>query len=277
MSINSTQMNPLRPIFRWAGGKQRIAASLVDSLPDNLNQLKYIEPFFGAGSVFFRARPKNAVVGDLNDQLMQAYSYTRDMPEQVQRNLQNHIRSDSKFYYYQVRDQYNRLGWSSAQAARFIYLNRTCFNGIFRVNRSGKFNVPYGHKSQPIFPTKSTLIEVAAALRNTKLVSQCFRQTLCRAANRSFVYLDPPYPPLNGTAYFTHYTKDRFTEDDQCELAEVVIRLHNRGAKFMMSNADTRLIRSLYRDYRIDMLEVTRFITCKSQKHSVGELLIRNY
>lgn len=266
-----------RPLFRWAGGKQRVASALSTFLPLDIDRYEYIEPFLGAGSLFFRIHPRRALLGDLNGQLMRAYRYIRDMPIQVKGHLYHHERSDSVAHYYRVREQYNRSSWNAAQAARFVYLNRTCFNGIFRVNKQGSFNVPYGYKRSAIFPTRSEILDASLVLRNTKLRHQRFQMTLKGISKSSFVYLDPPYPPLNGTAYFTHYTQDRFTEGDQRELANSVLALHRAGALFMMSNADTSLIRRLYRGFRTDPLSVTRFVTCKSRRHQVRELVIRNY
>ena len=266
-----------RPLFRLAGGKQRLAGTLFAYLPEGVDEMDYVEPFAGAASLFFRVQPQHGLLADLNGHLIRAYRHVRDEPDLVYRYVRDHERLDSVRHYYTVRDLYNRGRWNAAQAARFIYLNRTCFNGIFRVNRNGDFNVPYGRRPNPLFPTREDLIAASSVLRGTELRHQCFRKTLARTTTESFVYLDPPYPPLNGTAFFTHYTKDRFTEDDQLELAKVVNDLDRSGVPFMMSNADTPLIRRLYSRYDITPLTVTRFVTCKSTRHRVRELVIRNY
>lgn len=188
-----------------------------------------------------------------------------------------HARRDSEVYYYRIRAAYNRGAVGAKQAARFIYLNRTCFNGIFRVNLNGDFNVPYGYKNRPTFPNRVQLEAVAKKLKSARLSVRCFRESLRTVGKKAFVYLDPPYPPLNGTAYFTHYTSDRFSETDQEALAAAVERLDARGALFMMSNADTQLIRRLYKRFDIRKIPVTRFVTCSSHKHKVQELVITNY
>jgi DNA adenine methylase len=267
-----------RPLLRWAGGKQRLATLLAIYLPKEVTNFRYVEPFFGAGSLFFQVRPKKALLADLNVHLMDAYIQIRNNPLQVHRYLTYHRYHDSEKHYYWTRNVYNRASRANAvQAARFIYLNRTCYNGIFRVNLAGKFNVPYGDKDNPIIPEKAELVAASRALRRTQLRCQDFRKTLSTLGANSFVYLDPPYPALNGTAFFQHYTQDRFDDNDQRELAGIVRELDEEGIPFMMSNADTPLIRNLYRRFEIIPLAVTRYVTCKSVKHQVGELVITNY
>lgn len=273
----STQQQA-RPLFRWAGGKQRLATLLAIYLPKDMTGLQYVEPFLGAGSLFFQVRPKKALLADLNGHLMETYKQIRDNPVGVHRYVTYHRLHDSKKHYYETRSAYNRATRpSTSQAARFIYLNRTCYNGVFRVNLAGKFNVPYADKDNPIFPDMDELFATSNAMRRVRLRCQCFRKTLASLDENSFVYLDPPYPPLNGTAFFRHYTQDRFENHDQHELAGIVSELDKAGVTFMMSNADTPAIRSLYRQFELLPLGVTRYITCKKAKHRVGELVITNY
>jgi DNA adenine methylase len=191
--------------------------------------------------------------------------------------LRSHASEDGEAYYYRVREEYNNSRFSPAQAARFIYLNKTCFNGIFRVNVRGKFNVPYGWKESPAIPSDNDLISVAAILRNASLKASSYEKALERASKGDFIYLDPPYPPLNGTAYFTHYTSDRFSEENQKTLAKRVHELDRSGCLLMISNADTPLIRRLYQKYELVSLPVIRYLTCKSIRHKVRELIITNY
>lgn len=269
--------NGALPLLRWAGGKQRLLKTLASSLPDDMPGRVYYEPFLGAASLFINVGPTASRLSDLNPHLIACYKQVRAKPKAVAKALRNHATRDSEDYYYRVRTAYNRGDKGPNQAARFLYLNRTCFNGIFRVNQEGEFNVPYGYKTNPIFPDRGQLVAVAKKLKTARLSVRCFRQSLRAAGKRAFVYLDPPYPPLNGTAYFTHYTPDRFSEADQKALATAVKRLNARGALFLMSNADTPLIRRLYKAYTIQSIPVTRFVTCMSTKHKVRELLIRNY
>jgi DNA adenine methylase len=267
----------LQPFLRWAGGKRQIVRELIDLLPADIDGRLYREPFLGAGALFFALRPKRAVLSDANDHLMKSYEYVRDDWKNVARYLGQHAVRNSQSYYYQVRKTYNGSAYSAAQAARFIYLNKTCFNGIFRVNRKGQFNVPYGWKEPPAIPTADDLRKVADALCGAELQTASFESVLAGVAPRDFLFLDPPYPPLNGTAYFTHYTTGRFNRIDQEWLAGWVRRLDAKGCHFMMTNADTDKIRRLYRGFHFTRLPVTRFITCKSVRHKVKELVITNY
>lgn len=217
------------------------------------------------------------MIGDANGHLISCYEFVRTAPEEVHKHLQSHVGQNSDAHYYFTRDIYNREGPSAARAAKFIYLNNTCFNGIFRVNMKGQFNVPYGWKTNPVFPTVEHLKQASEVLECAELRASPFETTVEEAGCNDFFYLDPPYPPLNGTAYFTHYTADRFGHKDQERLAEFTAELNRKGAMFLMTNADTPLIRELYGDFFLTHISVTRFVTCKSNKHSVDEVVITNY
>ena len=267
----------IQPLLRWIGGKQQLVHRLLPFVPADYKQRRYREPFLGAASMFLALRPKRAHLADANQHLIRCYEAIRDTHQRVLAYLRDHGAKDSQKHYYAVREDYNRRSPSAAQAARFLYLNRTCFNGIFRVNTRGQFNVPYGYKDHPIFPDRDVLATVSQALANAKLAAVDYQESLAAAKRGDFLYLDPPYPPLNGTSYFTHYTKDRFDADDQKALAESVSELDEQGCLFMMSNADTRMIRRLYRNFNVKRLPVTRYVSCKASKHRVGELVITNY
>lgn len=273
----ATTSTRIIPFLRWIGGKQNLIRRLLPFVPPDYQQRCYREPFLGAGSMFLALRPKRARLADANQHLIRCYEAVRDNPRCLIRYLRDHAAKDCPDHYYTVREDYNRRSPSTAQAARFLYLNRTCFNGVFRVNTRGEFNVPYAYKHHPIFPDRDDLGTVSHVLRNAKLVAADYQDSLAAAEPRDFLYLDPPYPPLNGTSYFTHYTKERFDSDDQIALAESVCTLNKRGCLFMMSNADIPLIRRLYRGFNMFRLSVTRFITCRATKHCVSELVITNY
>jgi len=266
-----------KPFLRWAGGKQQIVAALARHVPPDWRRRRYVEPFLGAGSLFFELCPSRAYLSDANAHLMECYRQVALSPERIGEHLQLHASLSCREHYYRVRDEYNRGRFSPRQAARFIYLNKACFNGIFRVNTAGQFNVPYGRKEPPALPSCVALRGVAELLRHAALETETFDESLTQVARGDFVYLDPPYPPLNGTAYFTHYTADRFSADAQEWLASCVDEMDAKGALFMMSNADTHLIRRLYQDYRIYRVPVIRYVTCRSHKHKVSELVITNY
>ena len=227
--------------------------------------------------MFLALRPRAAFLGDANPHLVSMYEYLRKNPLRVARHLSELACQDSHSTYYRVRDQYNTSQPSFAQAARFLYLNRTCFNGIFRVNRNGQFNVPYGYKRNARFPTSMDLQTVAEAFSSARLVPCGYMSIVSAAIPGDFIYLDPPYPPLNGTSYFAHYTMDRFPDDEQNKLANAARSLDARGCMVMISNADTPTIRRLYKGLIIHKLSATRYVTCKSSKHRVGEVVITNY
>ena len=271
------QVTSPEPILRWAGGKRQIVKHLVGLVPADVSTRVYREPFLGAGCLFFALRPEKAFLSDANEHLVRCYGFVRDKPDAVAAYLRQHAAKTSESHYYKVRRVYNRLQFSAAQAARFIYLNKTCFNGIFRVNRDGNFNVPYGWKEPPALPSADLLRCVGAALGHATLFTAKFEDAAALASSGDFIYLDPPYPPLNGIANFRHYTMDRFNLPDQERLAETVRELDRRGCLVLMSNADTQLIRRLYRGFRVTSLPVTRFITCKAKKGVVRELTITNY
>lgn len=270
----------VRPFLKWAGGKRQILKELLKHLSPDIKDRTYREPFLGAGSLFFALQPSKAVVSDANEHLILCYRHVRDNPDLVFDYLREHTRNDCQDYYYKIRDLYNRKRSdtnSFTQAARFIYLNKTCYNGIFRVNRSGLFNVPYGRYETISLPTLEHLRKVSNALGSVKLLAKRFEKALENAAKEDFIYLDPPYPPLNGTSCFNHYTIDKFDDKQQEKLATVVKDLNAAGCLFMLSNADTPKIQELYKQFNIRPLSVTRFITCKKVRHKVRELVITNY
>ncbi len=275
---NGFGKQPMRPLFRWVGGKQHLAHRLAEYVPSDLSDRLYREPFFGAGSLFFFIRPRRAVLSDLNSDLIHAYRFVREKPELVARYLSSHARNDSQNYYYDIREEYNYSAhFTAAQSARFLYLNRTCFNGIYRVNLDGDFNVPYGKKENPVFPDGAHVRAASTALRKAKLREGTFEVNLRGTSAGDFIYLDPPYPPLNGTSFFAHYTQDRFPVEEQERLADLVRKLDKTGALVLMSNADLPLIRRLYRGFNRMNLRVPRYVKTGKKKHAVDELIITNY
>lgn len=270
-------MGESKPFLRWAGSKRKLVPELRTFLPEDLINRGYREPFLGAGSLFFAVGPSDAVLSDANHHLIACYRHVRDNPSLVNTYLRRHAGMTSKDYYYKVRSQYNRLGNSAAQAARFIYLNKTCFNGIFRVNKKDDFNVPYGFKEPPSLPSLDQLFIASRKLRNTQLDVASFEVALESSSSTDFIYLDPPYPPLNGTSFFTHYTPERFGFQQHAALARIVRDLDKIGAEIMITNADTPWIRGLYGGFRFNTLSVRRWISCKKIKHCVSELVITNY
>lgn len=265
------------PVLRWVGGKSQMVVRLLRFLPDDVHHRQYWEPFFGAGSLFFALQPAQASISDANGHLMSFYNQLRSNPDLVHRKLVALSQDKSPEHYYSVRDEYNRSRSSGKRAAMFLYLNKHCFNGIFRVNRKGKFNTPFGKRRNYVLPTREHLRSAAAALGRADLATASFEDVLSDISARSFVYLDPPYPPLNGTSFFTHYTADRFSRADQERLADTARELSRGGALFMMTNADTPETRRLYSGFNQYTLSAVRYVTCKRKKHQVSELVVTNY
>jgi len=264
--------------LRWVGGKHRLISRLRSYVPRDYSNRTYHEPFLGAASLFLELQPEHAYLSDLNEALIRSFEYVRERPDLVARYLGEHQSRDSETYYYAIRQKYNYFKtFSCAQAARFIYLNRTCYNGVFRVNQQGRFNVPYGRRTRLLFPKRTHLTKVSQALQNVVLRSLPYQKALEDAKEGDFVYLDPPYPPLNGTSQFRHYTAHRFNLSDQQHLARLALELRDRGCLVMISNADVPSIRKLYDGMCITRLQVTRSVTCKNVKHSVSELIITTY
>jgi DNA adenine methylase len=268
----------MKPLIRWAGGKQSIAGMLYNLFPKNKTICMYYEPFLGAGSVFFFNTFERAFLSDLNNELINFYVYIKNEPKKFYTRLLQETKIFDENMYYQCRELYNKkLGDNSlAQAVRFLILNKYSYNGIYRVNTKGKYNVPFG-KPSPLLPSFEEINDASKKLQKTKLVCMKYQQTLAYIEKNDFVYLDPPYPPLNKTAMFRHYTADRFSDENQEELADFCSTLDKRHVHFLLSNADTKNIRSLFQRYEIIEIEKTRFITCKKERLKVQELCIRNY
>ncbi len=268
----------IEPFLRWAGGKRQLLPSLLEELPSSVSKRLYVEPFLGAGSLFFALAPKRSILADANASLIATYSAIKRSPEAVRQNLVWLCEQHSSEHYYATRTSFNKTVESSPQqAARFIYLNKACFNGIYRVNKRGEFNVPKGSKDNLSALSCEKFVQLSAALGTAELCALDYKHTLAGAKASWFVYLDPPYPALNETAYFAHYTPDRFGDADQKALAHECLRLHNLGAKFLLSNADLPVVRELYSSFSIKALPVRRYVSCKGQKLHVSELLIKNY
>lgn len=237
----------------------------------------YFEPFLGAGSLFFAVQPSHAVLGDRNSTLVECFRRVKRQPHLLWRCLRPYLTVRGAEAYYKARDEFNRLRNSHKKTALFIYLNKTSFNGIWRVNKKGVFNVPYGGKESPAFPTLDDLKAVAAVLRKARIQCSDFEKTVERAKAGDFVYIDPPYPPLNGTAYFTHYTKERFQIREQHRLAFLFQRLADRGCKVMLSNADLPLIRDQYKRFQIIELPTQRCVASHGRRYHVRDLVVTNY
>ncbi len=269
------------PVVKWVGGKRQLLDEITPLLPKQI--ATYCEPFLGGGAVLFARQPKNAIINDLNGDLMLVYEVIRDDVESLIVSLQEHENTSEHFY--KVRDldrdkESYKLLSKVEKASRIIYLNKTCYNGLFRVNASGEFNSPFGHYKKPNIVNEPVLRAVNKYLLspNIQLFSEDFATTLQRVPRGGFVYLDPPYDPVSDTASFTGYNKGGFDRTEQIRLKERCDVLTQRGVKFLLSNSATAFIRELYAEYTIRTVYAKRAINSDADKRgAVQEVLIRNY
>lgn len=266
------------PFIKWAGGKGQLLAQLVPLLPPNV--VRYHEPFVGGGALYFHLTPRAAELADANADLIATYQVVRDEVDALVRALAPLDRGHSDERYYRMRTRWNERPDLPAveRAALFIYLNKTGYNGLWRVNSRGKHNVPVGRYARPNVFDPDVLRADAQLLRGARLRSGPFEQVLDRAAAGDFVYFDPPYHPISRTSSFTAYARGGFGEADQQKLAQVFAELDRRGCRVMLSNSDCAFIAGLYRGWRIDRVRAARAINSKAgRRGSVSELVIRNY
>jgi DNA adenine methylase len=267
-----------RPFLKWAGGKTQLLPHLIHRIPNSFN--RYIEPFIGGGALFFALQPKVALIADCNQELINCYQVVRTDVEALIEELK--VYRYDKEMYYAVRELDRRPDFGELsrvkRAARLIYLNKTCFNGLYRVNSKGYFNVPFGTYTDPTIVDAENLRACSKVLQRTVIQSGNFEQVLEIAEAGDFVYFDPPYAPSSGTADFTSYSKEGFDDAAQEMLLLVCLQLNQRGVKWMVSNSNTTLIQELYRGFKVEPVGASRAINSKASKRgSVIELLIRNF
>jgi DNA adenine methylase len=276
-----------RPFVKWVGGKRQLLAQFKEKElypPQDFDpsRAKYHEPFVGGGALFFDMLPPKASITDMNEELIITYRVTRDEPNKLIAKLKEHKRKNNKEYFLKVRAQNTARLSDVSRAARFIYLNKTAFNGLYRVNSKGQFNVPYGKYTNPNIADEENLLAVSEALQKTKITHGSYRNVLKQAKKGDFIYFDPPYYPVSKTANFTSYTKDAFLEKEQEELRDVFVELHNRGCFVMLSNSDTSFIRDLYSNIcdsiKIHTVEAGRAINSNASKRGkITEVVVTNY
>lgn len=269
-------MSKLKPFIRWAGGKQGIIKWINSFVPQNYG--RYFEPFLGAGSLFFSIAPLNSYISDINKPLVNCYKAIKMNPGLVNKHLRFFERNHSEEYYYEIRSEFNTSmdKFSYVQASRFIYLVQSSFNGIYRVNLRGNYNVPFG-KLSPSFPSSDQLNVISKILNSSEIQCHSYEIIIDNIQRNDFVYFDPPYPKINGTSNFQHYTVGRFPDDEQVRLADFANLLDQIGVFVLISNADLPMIRNLYNGWHFSENEVTRYISSKSTKHKVSEIVIKNY
>ena len=274
-----------KPFVKWAGGKRQLLAELEKSFPKQFGT--YFEPFLGGGALLFDLLAKKpnlkCSVSDLNSDLVLAYVTIRDKLGRLIESLENHSKNyqkDSTGYYYEVRKQEPKS--QIEKVSRLLFLNKTCFNGLYRVNSKGKFNVPLGRYTNPNIVNRENLTTVSKFLQSDKIKISCrdFESILKDAKKGDFVYFDPPYQPVSDTANFTSYTHRDFTEDDLQRLADLAHQLNSKGCYVLLSNSNTKIVKKLFssKKWKVKEISVNRAINSNSQKRTGHkEVLIKNY
>ena len=273
----------LSPVLKWVGGKRQLLNDIIPMIPKNCST--YVEPFIGGGAVLFELQPKKAIINDFNGELINVYTVIRDYPEELIKELQFHKENNTSEYFYTVREYDRKPDFFSKmtsvqKAARVIYLNKTCYNGLYRVNSAGQFNSPYGKYKNPNIVNETVIRAMSKYFNENNIVikNEDFKETLKGLRRGAFVYLDPPYMPISSSSSFTSYTENGFNEDKQRALKELCDKLDKKGIKFLQSNSDCEFIRELYSSYRIKTIKAKRAINSKgNSRGEINEVLIYNY
>lgn len=273
-----TYYTQAKPFVKWVGGKSQLLPELASRLPENFS--RYFEPFLGGGALFFHLQPEKPVLIDINEELINTYRIIKNQTKELIADLHQHIYE--KDYFYQIRnvDRTEKYqSWSDVQkASRLIYLNKTCFNGLYRVNSKGEFNTPIGTYKNPKIVDEPNLRACSQALQKAEIITGSFLKVEELVTNNDFVYFDPPYAPLNATSNFTGYSQKGFDRQMQLSLRDLCDRLNRRGIRFMVSNSNAPLILDLYKDYKVEFVHATRAINSKGNKRGkIPEVIVTNY
>lgn len=283
LAINKTNiLNPVRvqtlfpipslqkPFLKWAGGKTQMIPDLLKFAPAKFN--KYIEPFIGGGALYFNINHPKSIISDLNEELVITYKQVKENVFEVISVLDSYINTEE--FYYKIRSVSPSSLSDSERAARLIYLNKTCFNGLFRVNKKGDFNVPYGKRTGP-FLNKQNLIGASEYMQDTEIYHLDYKETLKKYAKKGdFVFLDPPYQPVGKFSDFKRYTKEFFYENDQIELANIFKDLTNKGCYVMLTNSDHPFILDLYKEFHIETIETKRLISSNPNTRTGIDIIV---
>lgn len=266
------------PFLKWAGGKSRLITQYQPYLPAPGDIHRYYEPFIGSAALYFHLQPACARLSDTNCKLIETYEIVRDRPDELIAALQPH--RNEKRYYYKIRSQNPQKLTAVQRAARLIYMNKTCYNGLYRENQKGQFNVPFGRYKRPKICDVERLNAASRALQGVELCALDFAEAVHDAGEGDFVYFDPPYVPLNATSNFTGYSRFGFDEEDHRRLAQLFHELTARGCRVMLSNSSAPLVYELYdgQGYELQKVQARRNINSKAHRRGpVTELLIMNY
>ncbi len=278
--MESLTKESCKPILKWAGGKRQLLPILLKNIPNKFNT--YYEPFIGGGtlllSLYSLNRINNAVISDTNADLYNLYKTIRENPRQLIEELNALKFKNNKEDYYKARELFNSSSNHVERTAILIYLNRHGYNGLYRVNSSNKFNVPFGKYTNPGMPTQENIMALSKLLQSCNVMNSDFEISVKNARRGDFVYFDPPYMPLNKTSYFTGYTHSGFDEGNQERLSKVFRELSEKGVYVMESNSSTKLMKELYGDFNLIEVDARRNINSVATKRDgVKELIITNY
>lgn len=272
----------MSPFVKWAGGKTQLLDKIWERTPNEYGT--FYEPFVGGGAVFFNAKPANGVINDINEELINIYRQLKNDPIPVIKAVNELDRNGGdKEYYYKLRERYNekisKKELDVECAALLIWINKHCFNGLYRVNSKGLFNVPYNNKTTGKSIDEDNLMNIGYYLKEANIDIRCedFVETCKDVKEGDFVYFDSPYLPVSETARFTDYTKDGFSMEDHERLAELYKELDKKGAKVMLSNHNVKLAYELYAGFKIEPIEVRRSINSNAKKRTGKEVIITNY
>ncbi|MEP7278023.1 MAG: DNA adenine methylase [Bacteroidota bacterium] len=271
----------IAPFLKWVGGKRQIMPLIVEHLPKE-KFTTYYEPFVGGGAVLFHLQPRKAVINDFNLELINVYKVIKNNVDELIADLKTHKNHPTYFYQLRAKDRTEEINNLSniERASRIIYLNKTCFNGLYRVNNAGEFNSPFGSYKNPNIVNEPTLKAVSKYLNShdIQMVAGDYENILNSISRNALVYFDPPYHPASDSSNFTGYIQGGWGSDDQIRLKEACDGLNNRNVKFLLSNSGTEYIKDLYKGYNISIIKANRAINSNGEKRGeVEEVLIRNY
>ncbi len=283
--INTTFTKKYQSFIKWVGGKRGLLKQLLPLFPKEFKN--YHEPFLGGGAVFFELyslgylKNKKIYLSDINSELINAYNVVKNSPIELISNLEIYKEKHSKEFYYKIRALDREDGFLKMnelkRATRFIYLNKTCFNGLYRVNKKGYFNTPIGNYKNPNIADRDTILSASEALQNAIISNKPFSEIVNNVNKDDLVYFDPPYYPLNNTSNFTSYDSNCFLENEQFELFELFNKLSEKCVKVVKNNSDTDFIKELYQKYDINIVSANRFINSKSSgRGKINEVIITN-
>jgi DNA adenine methylase len=284
--INTIYTKKCQPFIKWVGGKRGLLAQLLEKFPKKFEN--YHEPFLGGGAVFFELysqgllKDKNIYLSDINSELINTYNVVKNNPNELINNLENFKEKHSKEFYYEIREIDRTEKFKTLtkieRATRFIYLNKTCFNGLYRVNKKGYFNTPIGSYKNPNIADRDAILSASEALQNAIISNKPFTEVINNTNKNDLIYFDPPYYPLNVTSSFTAYDENEFLDDKQKELFNIFEELGKNDCFVLHSNSDTDFIKNLYKRYDINFVQANRFINSKSNSRGkISEVLIRSF